>query len=107
MLRVTLEEAKPRLSDLINAALEGKTVFIMKDLEETVQLVPASLPQKRYYGSAKGQIVMADDFDAPLPDFEAYGRSSMPPACQMLKGPLDLAILLRFASRDVAQQEQT
>jgi len=41
MLRVSLEEAKPRLLDLINAVLKGEKVFIIKDLQEAVQLVPA------------------------------------------------------------------
>ena len=29
-------------------------------------------PRKRKAGSAKGEIIMADDFDAPLEDFAEY-----------------------------------
>jgi len=72
MLRVSLEEAKPRLLDLINAVLKGETVFIIKDSQQTVQLVPAVPPPRRQFGSAKGLIVMAEDFDAPLSDFDEY-----------------------------------
>jgi antitoxin (DNA-binding transcriptional repressor) of toxin-antitoxin stability system len=72
MLRVSLEEAKPRLLDLINAVLKGETVFIIKDFQETVQLVPAVPLPRRQFGSAKGLIVMAENFDAPLPDFSEY-----------------------------------
>jgi antitoxin (DNA-binding transcriptional repressor) of toxin-antitoxin stability system len=72
MLRVSLEEAKPRLLDLINAVLKGETVFIVKDLQEAVQLVPAVPLTRRQFGSARGLIVMAENFDAPLPDFNEY-----------------------------------
>ena len=72
MLQVSLEEAKPRLLDLINAVLKGETVFIIKDLQEAVQLVPAVPLTRRQFGSAKGLIVMAENFDAPLPDFHEY-----------------------------------
>ena len=72
MLRVSLEEAKPRLLDLINAVLKGETVFIIKDLQEAVQLVPAVPLTRRQFGSAKGLIVMAENFDAPLSDFDEY-----------------------------------
>ncbi len=72
MLQVNLEEAKDRLLELVNAVLKGETVWIVKDLQETVQLVPVVSSTRRQFGSAKGLIVMADDFDAPLPDFNTY-----------------------------------
>ncbi len=72
MLQVNLEEAKGRLLELVNAVLKGETVLIIKDLREAVQLVPAVSVARRQFGSAKGLIVMADNFDAPLPDFNAY-----------------------------------
>ncbi len=37
-----------------------------------MQLVPMVSSTRRRFGSAKGLIVMADNFDAPLPDFNAY-----------------------------------
>ncbi|HWP47022.1 MAG TPA: hypothetical protein VNM22_07640 [Candidatus Limnocylindrales bacterium] len=72
MLQVNLEEAKDRLFELINAVLKGETVLIVKDLQEAVQLVPVASVARRQFGSAKGLIVMADNFDAPLPDFNTY-----------------------------------
>lgn len=71
-MQVSLEEAQARLLDLVNAALKGETVVITKDDQEAVQLVPTAPSARRQFGSAKGQFVMADDFDAPLPDFSAY-----------------------------------
>jgi antitoxin (DNA-binding transcriptional repressor) of toxin-antitoxin stability system len=72
MLQVNLEEAKDRLLELVDAVLKGETVWIVKDLQETVQLVPVISSARRQFGSAKGLIVMSDNFDAPLPDFNAY-----------------------------------
>ena len=73
MQQVTVDEAVIHLSDLIEAAVRGEDVFITKDEQHSVQLVPhVSEKRKRRFGSAKGLIVMAEDFDAELPDFREY-----------------------------------
>jgi antitoxin (DNA-binding transcriptional repressor) of toxin-antitoxin stability system len=78
MVQVSLDEAKERLSDLIDAASQGETVLIEKEGEQgaqVVQLVAVQKPARRRpkFGSAKGIILyMADDFDAPLEDFREY-----------------------------------
>ncbi len=70
--KVGLEEASTHLKDLINAALRGEDVVIVKDERTMVKLVPMTPRPGRQAGSAKGMIHMADDFDAPLEDFEEY-----------------------------------
>ena len=73
MQQVTLDEAKTRLDDLIDAALQGDAVSIIADGERAVLLVPVSIrKQGGHFGSARGLIEMADDFDAPLEDFKEY-----------------------------------
>lgn len=73
MQTVTLDEAKTHLVDLIEAATAGEEVFIQKNEEIAVQLVPRAVKRrKRQFGSAKGLITMAPDFDAPLEDFKEY-----------------------------------
>jgi antitoxin (DNA-binding transcriptional repressor) of toxin-antitoxin stability system len=68
MQQVTLNEAQEQLLTLIDAALQGETIFIMRDDQHTVQLVPvAPGKQPRKAGSAKGLIWIADDFDAHMP----------------------------------------
>ena len=75
MYQVTPDEAKSHLSDLIEAALQGETVFIAEDDTRMVQLVPVRHPKRqRKAGSARGKVQMSDDFDAPLPEFEEYIR---------------------------------
>ncbi len=72
MVQVDLEEARVQLRDLIDAVLKGEKVYIVKDLQAAVQLVPAVPPTRREFGSAKGFITMAEDFDASLLDFDVY-----------------------------------
>ncbi len=70
MQKVNLDEAKLHLLDLIDAALNRETILITKDNQDTIQLVPIVKPKKkRVFGSAKGLITIADDFDEPLTDF--------------------------------------
>lgn len=70
--RVGLEEAMTHLIDLINAAMRGEDVVIVKDERSMVRLVPMPPKSGRRAGSAKGMIKMADDFDEPLEDFGEY-----------------------------------
>lgn len=75
MQQVTLNEAQEQLLTLVDAAIQGETVLIVRDDQHTVQLVPVT-PSKRIRkaGSAKGLISIAKDFDAPLPDFDEYSE---------------------------------
>ncbi|HST87709.1 MAG TPA: type II toxin-antitoxin system prevent-host-death family antitoxin [Ktedonobacterales bacterium] len=76
MYQVSADEAKERLAELIDAAVKGETVLITRngdDSEQAVQLVPAAhAKRRRKAGSAQGLIVMSEDFDAPLADFEEH-----------------------------------
>ena len=72
MQTLTLDEAKNKLPDLIEAAVAGEEIFITRD-GLTVQLVPQThLKRKRKFGSARGLIKMASDFDEPLEDLKEY-----------------------------------
>lgn len=68
----SLDEAKTRLVDLLEAAAAGEEVFIT-NAYLSVQLVPRAVKKrKRQFGSAKGLISMAPGFDEPLDDFKEY-----------------------------------
>jgi len=73
MHQVNIHEAKTHLSKLIQEAVAGEDVIIAKGNKPVVRLValPNQKPQ-RQLGTAKGKIVMADDFDELLDDFAAY-----------------------------------
>ena len=73
MERYSLQEAQDQLPRLINEARQGKTVLILDENKQAVQLIPVSTTQKpRKAGSARGLVKLAADFDGPLSDFNEY-----------------------------------
>ena len=64
-------EAKAQLSTLVRKALPGEEIIIARDNKPLVKLVPVAV-QQRKPGSARGQVTIAEDFDAPLDDFADY-----------------------------------
>jgi antitoxin (DNA-binding transcriptional repressor) of toxin-antitoxin stability system len=73
-LQYNIHEAKTRLSQLIQSALNGREVIIARGNKPVVRLeVLPGAGKSRKIGSAKGLILfMTDDFDAPLDDFADY-----------------------------------
>jgi prevent-host-death family protein len=68
--QITLDEARLHLLDLIEAAIKGDEVVIVKNNQQAVRLVPVEPPvRKPRFGSAADLVTIADDFDAPLEDF--------------------------------------
>jgi antitoxin (DNA-binding transcriptional repressor) of toxin-antitoxin stability system len=73
MQQVNIEQAKTKLTVLIAAALNGEEVIIAQDEKSAVRLVPTSIAKPSpQFGSAKGKIQIADDFEKPLEDFAEY-----------------------------------
>jgi len=70
---VTVREASEQLSELVEQAVAGASVVIVRDRVPVVRLVPVVNGKGRpRFGSAKGLIAMSDDFNAPLDDFAHY-----------------------------------
>ncbi|MBM3144644.1 MAG: type II toxin-antitoxin system prevent-host-death family antitoxin [Chloroflexi bacterium] len=72
VVSVSYNDKKIKIADLIEAAMSGDKVVITKDGEQIIQLVPMKPARKPKFGSAKGKIKIAPDFDEPLEDFEEY-----------------------------------
>jgi antitoxin (DNA-binding transcriptional repressor) of toxin-antitoxin stability system len=71
--RYNIAEAKARFSELVQKAMLGETVIIARDHKPVLQLVALEASRKaRKPGSAKGQVQIADDFDATPEDFGKY-----------------------------------
>lgn len=71
MAVVTIHAAKTHLSRLIERAQAGEEIIIARGAEPVVRLVPVT-PERieRRPGALKGQFVVPDDFDDPLPEDE-------------------------------------
>ena len=66
---VNIHEAKTNFSKLLAQAISGEEVIIAKAGTPIARLVPfTEKPLRRVPGTAIGKIIIAEDFDAPLPD---------------------------------------
>lgn len=76
MEAVNIYEAKTRLSQLVDAAAAGNDVVVARNGKPLVRITRL-LPEKRpiSFGLMQGQLVVPEDFDAPLLDDElaAFG----------------------------------
>lgn len=71
MWQLTLEEAKRRFPEVVEAVLRGDTVQITTE-QGTIQMTAVSPPRRRCFGSARGLVTIHDDFDVPIEDFAGY-----------------------------------
>jgi prevent-host-death family protein len=65
---VNIHEAKTHLSRLLQRVAAGEEVTIARSGVPVARLVAVESKAKRPLGFARGEIWIADDFDAPLPD---------------------------------------
>ena len=70
MIQINIHEAKTNLSRLIKRVMNGEEVIIARAGRPLARLGPVNdqPTAPRQPGSARGQITIADDFNAPLPD---------------------------------------
>jgi antitoxin (DNA-binding transcriptional repressor) of toxin-antitoxin stability system len=72
---IELEQVAHQLDQLIEEVGKGDEVIITRDSHPVAKLVAYPAESRRpIFGSAKGLITIADDFDDPLPEFEEYMR---------------------------------
>lgn len=65
---VNVHEAKTHLSRLLERVEAGEEIVIARAGRPVARLLPAGPVEARVPGSARGQVTIRDDFDAPLPD---------------------------------------
>jgi prevent-host-death family protein len=71
-MKVSVYEAKSKLSQMINKALEGEEVVITRNGQDTVKLVAVPKKKRDWIGMYDGQIKIADDFDSLEDETIAY-----------------------------------
>ena len=68
MATVNIDEAKTRLSQLVDQAASGEDVVLCRNGKPLVRITQLSVPKRRIkFGVLKGKVRIAADFDAPLP----------------------------------------
>jgi antitoxin (DNA-binding transcriptional repressor) of toxin-antitoxin stability system len=76
MTSISLEEAGPQLASLVRKAGQGEEVVLTIGAEPVARLTPFTPGgRRRRAGTARDLILhLADDFDAPIDDFQEYCR---------------------------------
>lgn len=80
MTQVSIPEAQQQLPELLSAVEAGETVAIRNEngriftlsVQPSAKIVNPDWPGYPNAGSAKGLIVVPDDFDEPLEELRAY-----------------------------------
>ena len=68
---INIHAAKTQLSRLVDEAAAGNEIIIAragKPVAKLVPLAPAAAKHRRVLGRLAGQLVVPENFDAPLPD---------------------------------------
>ncbi len=69
--KVNIHEAKTQFSKLLQRVMNGERIIIAKAGKPIAVLSPfEDAPEKRVPGNDTGKVVICDDFDAPLPEFD-------------------------------------
>ena len=69
MATVNIDEAKTRLSQLVDQAASGEDVVLCRNGKPLVRITQLSVPKRRIkFGVLKGKVRISADFDAPLPE---------------------------------------
>lgn len=64
-----VHQAKTHFSKLLDRVMQGEEIIIARAGKPIARLVPvAPHPARRIPGSARGQLQVSPDFDAPLPE---------------------------------------
>jgi prevent-host-death family protein len=73
---VSIHEAKTHFSKLVRRAEEGEEIVVRRGSEPVAQIGPLKEKPRRVrgFGSMKGEIWIAPDFDEPLEEFAEYEK---------------------------------
>ena len=80
MKTVNVHEAKTHLSRLLARVARGEEVVIARAGKPIARLVPVAPKRERVLGFDAGRIVIADNFDAALPEEILMGFEGEDPA---------------------------
>ncbi|MEW6608926.1 MAG: type II toxin-antitoxin system Phd/YefM family antitoxin [bacterium] len=70
MVQISVDEIKQNLSVYLPHVESGETIVVMKDGKPLAEFRPvvSTSKQLRPFGLCKGEFIVSDDFDNPLPE---------------------------------------
>jgi antitoxin (DNA-binding transcriptional repressor) of toxin-antitoxin stability system len=72
-MQVSATEAATKLNELMEAAINGEEVILLRGNRPAIKFAPIeSVKPRPKFGSAKGLVWMSDDFDEPLAEMKEY-----------------------------------
>ena len=76
-MHINVQEIGGNVSLLVNPLKAGNEVILEDNGIEFAKVIPVKQHQRKYgrFGAMKGEIILSNDFDGPLPDdiAEAFG----------------------------------
>ncbi len=65
---INIHEAKTNFSKLLKRAENGEEIVISKAGHPIAKIISLKNKKNRKFGTAKGKVIIHDNFNAPLPD---------------------------------------
>ena len=74
METLNLQQALSQINNILEKAFSGEEIIIKKNDQEMIKIssVPSFSQRLPLFGSDKDEILIADNFDDPLEDFQEY-----------------------------------
>lgn len=74
MKSIDINQALPKISELLDMAFSAEEIIITNQNQQKIRISAISVNSQRppLFGSDRDRIFIADDFDAPLDDFQDY-----------------------------------
>ena len=72
-INMSVPEVATQFTELINRVRQGEEIIINDAGKPVARLLPVSSKSPRIPGQDKGKVIIAHDFDSPLPE-EIIGR---------------------------------
>ncbi len=70
--QISLREAKSRLPELLQTAIDGEEIIIVKGKQPLVHLIPHKKRFQRKIGTAQGEILIKEGFKNIPDEFKEY-----------------------------------
>ncbi|MDJ1168024.1 MULTISPECIES: type II toxin-antitoxin system Phd/YefM family antitoxin [Roseofilum] len=72
MENIDINQALPKIAELLEMAFSGQEVVITNHKDQQIKIAPLSASRPPRFGCDRERVILSDDFDVPLDDFQDY-----------------------------------